>query len=122
MLDLLAGRRRVSPVVAIATFGVANATTLMTISSFNQMIGTKTLRIKRLKIANIAGGNTWFNIGTGVAGTWVAGIASLYTVNNTTDDYEEGDLPQWETNLTITGWPTANAGAFNITLEVEELG
>ena len=124
MLDLLAGRRRVDAVVANTGLGAANAVVIMTRSTFASMIGNKTLKIKRLKVQSLGvGGDTWVHIGTGVAGAFVDAIPALRLVNNTTDDYAEGDLPQVEFNANITAYPDAGAaGTVNIQIECEEIG
>jgi hypothetical protein len=124
MLDLLAGRRRVGAVVANTGLGAANAVVIMTRSTFASMIGNKTLKIKRLKVQSLGvGADTWVHIGTGVAGAFVDAIPALRLVNNTTDDYAEGDLPQVELNANITAYPDAGAaGTVNIQIECEEIG
>ena len=122
--DLLAGRRRVGAVVANTGFGVANAVVIFTRSTFAAMLGNKTLKIKRLKIqSNNPGADTWVHIGTGAGGTFADAIPPLRLINNTTDDYAEGDLPQVEFNANITAYPEAGAAAsVNFQVEVEEIG
>jgi hypothetical protein len=124
MLDLLAGRRRVGAVVPNTGLGAANAVVIFTRSTFASMVGNKTLKIKRLKIQSLGvGADTWVHIGTGVAGAFVDAIPALRLVNNTTDDYAEGDLPQVELNANITAYPDAGAaGTVNVQVEVEEIG
>ncbi len=124
MLDLLSGIRRTSAVVNLAAAGVANATAVMTLSTFAGMLGTKSFRLKRLKIrSNNVGADTWIHIGTGVAGTYVEGIPPLRIVNNTTDDYDEYDLPAVNFTATITAYPDAvGVGSVDIQVEVEEQG
>jgi hypothetical protein len=122
--ELLAGRRRVSAVVNVAVAGIANAQNILVISTFGSMIGTKTFVIKRLKIRNNNAGNGFVHIGTGVgAGVFVEAIPPLWTIANTTDDYDENDLPQIELAATITFYPDAiGAGSFDVQVEVEERG
>ena len=127
MLDLLAGRRRVGAVVPNTGAVVANAVAIFTQSTFAGMLGHKTMKIKRLKIQSLAvGADTWVHIGTGVGGVgvgFVDAIPPLRLVNNTTDDYAEGDLPQVEFNADITAYPDAGAaGTVNVQVEIEEIG
>ena len=127
MLDLLSGRRRVGAVVTNTGNGAANAVVIFTQSTFAGMLGHKTMKIKRLKIQSLAvGADTWVHIGTGVGGVgvgFVDAIPPLRLVNNTTDDYAEGDLPQVEFNADITAYPDAGAaGTVNVQVEIEEIG
>jgi|GEM_PF-6927726 len=124
MLDLLAGRRRVGAVVPNTGFAAANAVVIFTRSTFASMVGNKTMKLKRLKVqSNGVGADTWVHIGTGIAGAFVDAIPPLRLINNTTDDYAEGDLPQVEFNANITAYPEAGAGGtVNFQVEVEEIG
>jgi hypothetical protein len=126
MLDLLQGRRRQGAVVNLALALAANAQPIFVISTFAAMIGTKLLKIKRLKIRNNATGiNTFVHIGTGVGGVGVGfidAIPPLWSINNTTDDYDENDLPQVQLAATITAYPDAvGAGTFDVQIEIEEV-
>lgn len=124
MLDLIAGRRRVGDVTNLAAAGVANAQPIMAISAGAQMLGVKTFKIRRLKIrSNAVGADTWVHIGTGVGGGWAELIPALRIVNNTTDDYDENDLPTQEFAATITSYPDAvGGGSLDVQVEVEEIG
>jgi hypothetical protein len=126
MLDLLQGRRRTGAVVNLALAGANNAQAIFPISAFAGMVGTKRLKIKRLKNRNNATGiNTFVHIGTGVGGVGVGFvdlIPPLWSINNTTDDYDENDLPQVEAGATITAYPDAvGAGTFDVQIEIEEV-
>lgn len=122
IIELLTGRRRTSAVVNLAVAGIANAANIMVISAFANMVGTKTFIIKRLKVRNNAAGNGFIHIGTGVGvGVFVDAIPPLWTINNTTNDYDEYDLPQVEVAATITAYPDAvGGGSFDVQVEVEE--
>ncbi len=124
MLDLLAGYRRVGAVVPLTVGGNAGALPIMTNSAFAGMVGTKTMVIRRLKIrSNNPGADTWVHIGTGAAGAVVDIMPALRIVNNTTDDYEEGDLPAVQTNLQIMAFADAiGANNIDVQIEVEERG
>jgi len=120
MLDLLQGRRRVGAVVNLAVALAPAAVAILTQSTFAGMQGTKNLRIKRLMIRNNGAPNTFVHIGTGVA-AGVDGIPPIYSLANTTDEYNEWDLPQVEFTGTIVAWPDAvGAGSFDVQVEAEE--
>ena len=123
MLDLLQGRRRVGAVTNLALAAAANAVAIFTISAFAGMVGTKQLKIKRLKIrSNNVGADTWVNVGTGVGGAFTPAIPALRLINNTTDDYDEFDLPETQLAATITAYPDAvGGGSVDIQIEVEEV-
>lgn len=117
------GKRRAGAVTNLAAAGVAAAVAIFTRSTAGGMVGTKTLKIKRLKIRNNGAGNTWVHIGTGTGGTFVDAVPALYSISNTTDDYQEFDLPEVELNATITAYPEAvGAGSFDVQVEVDEIG
>lgn len=124
IVELARGKRRTSAVVNLAVAGIANAANIMVISAFAAMVGTKTFIIKRLKIRNNAAGNGFFHIGTGVGvGVFVDAIPPLWSISNTTNDYDENDLPQVELAATITAYPDAvGGGSFDVQVEVEEVG
>lgn len=121
---VIAGFRLQGPVTNIAAAGVANAAAIFQISNFAQLVGTKSVIIKRIKIWNNAAGNTTVLIGTGVGAGFAALIPSLYTVNGMTDDYPENDLPQVEAFVDITAYPVAllAGGSIDIQIEVDEIG
>lgn len=120
-VELLQGIRRQGAVVPMVAL-VANAANIFAISAGAGMIGTKTLVIKRLKISNQAGGNTFVHVGTGAAGTFAALLPPLRTLNDTNEDFMEYDLPQVETTLTITAYVDALVGVIEVQVEVEERG
>jgi hypothetical protein len=123
-LDLIAGKRRVGAVTNLAGAGNANAVAIMTLSTFAGMQGVKSFVIKRLKVrSNAVGADTWLHIGTGVAGAVVDIIPALRIINNTTDDYDEYDLPEVEVPVTIMAYPDAvGGGSLDVQVEVEEKG
>lgn len=122
--DLLAGRRRVGTITTLVAPANAGALAIMTVSAGGGLVGTKTFVIRRLKIRNNGtGADTWVHIGTGLAGAVVDLLVPLRSINNTTLDLMEGDLPGVETNLTLMAYADAlAAGNIMVQVEVEERG
>jgi len=118
------GVRIPGPVTNLAAIGVANAAVIFQISNFAQLVGTKSVIIKRIKMWNNAAGNTTVIIGTGVAGAFVQLLVPLYIINGMTDDYPEGDIVEAEAFLDITAYPVAllAGGSIDIQIEVSEIG
>jgi hypothetical protein len=123
MNDLLEGKRRASPVVNLPGAGNANALAVMTLSAFASMVGAKSFIPRRIKIRNNNAGNTWVHFGTGAAGAVVDALPAFYSIANTTDDYQEGDLPAVNLTATLMAYPDAvGGGSFDVQVEVEERG
>jgi hypothetical protein len=122
MLDLMVGMRRQGPVTNLAVIGAANAVAVFRVSNYANQLGAKTFKLKRIKIRNNGAGNGVVHFGTGIP-LAVEVIPALYTVNNSTDDYVEGDLPQVELSVDLTAYPDlVGAGSFDVQVEVEEVG
>jgi len=126
MLDLKKGTRVAGNVVnlAAANVGEAGAIPIFQQSNWANQVGTKSFRIKRLKIRNNAGGGNFISIGTGVGvGVFVDRIPPIMTVNNMTDDWGEGDLPEYVFLADCTACLVAVAagGSLDVQVEVEEL-
>jgi hypothetical protein len=125
MLDMKKGTRRAGNVVNLAVAGIANAQPIFQQSNWPNQIGTKTFRIKRLKVRNNAAGTQFLHIGTGAgAGVFVDRIPPLVTVNNLTDDWVEDDLPEYVFTADCTAYPAAllAGGSLDVQVEVEEIG
>lgn len=118
------GVRLQGPVTNLAAAGVANAAVIFQISNFAQLVGTKSVIIKRIKLWSNASGNTTVVIGTGVGGGFAQGLVPLYIVNGMNLDFVEQDLPEREFFADITAYPVAllAGGSIDIQLEVEEIG
>lgn len=123
------GVRLQGPVTNLAVAAVANAVvifqvSLWTIAAGGQMVGTKSVLIKRVKAWSNASGNTTIHIGTGVGGAFAALIPPLFIANGMNIDEVEADLPQVETFADITAYPAAllAGGSIDIQIEVEEIG
>jgi hypothetical protein len=118
------GVRIPGPVTNLALAGIANAAVIFQVSNFAQLVGTKSVKIKRVKIWNNAAGNTEVIIGTGAGAGFAQALVPLYTINGFNVDFVEDDLPQVELFLDITAYPVALlvGGSIDIQLEVEEIG
>jgi len=114
------GIRVQGPVIVMAAAGMANAVAIYTQSTYAAQIGTKTLRIKRIKGLNGAGANTDVHIGTGVGAAYAGDIIPpLHTFDGLNFDFVEFDLPEVEVGATISAYPVA--ATVTIQIEAEEL-
>jgi hypothetical protein len=109
------------PVVNLAAAGVANAAVVFTVPVLaGQFIGTKSLQIRRVNLYNNAAGTTQVLIGTGVAGTFVALLPALDSINALNDSYGPNtDLVAAEAFANITAYPVALGAGTSIDIQVE---
>lgn len=118
--NLKAGTPRRSAVVNVA--GVASVL-LYQISNYGNQVGTRSVRVKKIMVQDVAAGGLWFTIGTGAAGAYVAASPSFRTVNNMDGEWSEAEIPFHEYFADIyvqaPGWAV---GALNVQIEVEEIG
>jgi hypothetical protein len=120
---LLYGDRRTGASTNLAAAGNANATSVLTQSTFTSMVGVKTFILKRIFIRNNGAGNTFVHFGTGVAGSVVDMIPPIYSLANTSDNYAENEIPSMEVLGNIMAYPDAvGAGSLDIQIEAEECG
>lgn len=124
MLDLRKGFRVAGAVVNIAAAGVANAVAIFQQSNSALQIGTKTFRIKRLKVRNNAGGNLYLHVGTGAGAGFVDRLPPLYIIDTLTADWVELDLPEYDFAADCTAYPATlvAGGSVDVQVEVEEIG
>ena len=118
------GVRLQGPVTNLPDALIANALVIFQISNFAQLVGTKSVIIKRIKMWNNAAGNTTVIIGTGAGAGFAQFLVPLYILDGMTDDYPEWDIPEIEFFADITAYPTALValGSIDIQVEVEEIG
>lgn len=121
---MLEGIRRAGGVVNLAVAGVANATAIYTRPTFAQMIGNKTMKIRKLRVRNNAGGNCWLAVGTGVGGAFANLMPPVFVTNNIDTPWQEVEIPGVEAAATITAFPDVlvAAGSLDVQIEVEEMG
>jgi len=127
LLDTKEGIIVTSPVVNMNLATAANAFLIFTIPILvNQLIGTKSAKIRKVHLFNNVAGNTNVVIGNGVGiGVFVALLPALATMNNLEDIYgEHGDLPEVESFANITAYPAALlvGGSVDIQLELAIIG
>ena len=118
------GYRIQGPVTNLAAAAVANAVVIFQVSTFAQLVGTKSVILKRIKMMNNALGNQVIIIGTGAGAGFAPAFPGLSTINNLNEDFEEDDLPEVEFFADITAYPVAilAGGTLDIQVEVEERG
>lgn len=114
------GVRLQGPVVDVIELTNLGALPIFQQSTFANMVGTRTLRIKRIRGINQAGVNTLLHIGTGAAGAVVDVMPEIWTFAGLNFDWAEADLPEVEVNADLMAW--AVAVPVTIQIEVEEIG
>jgi len=109
------------PIVNMVAVGAANAVVVFTIPVLaGQLVGAKSVKIRRVNLYNHAAGNTQVLIGTGVGGAFVALLPALDSMNGLNDPYgPETDLVEAEAFANITAYPVALAGGTSIDIQLE---
>lgn len=116
-----AGVRLTGALLTLTGAGVANTGTLFAASNYTSQVGVKSYRIKRLKVANYAGVDTWLYIGTGLgAALFVQAMPRLRLVDNFNGDFAEDDLPEVNFSGDITCY--VDNASVELQAEVEEIG
>ena len=111
------------PIINLTLIGAAAAVVIFTIPVLAaQLIGTKSVKIRRVNLYNNANGNTQVLVGTGVGGVgagFIALLPALDSMNGLLDTYgPETDLVEAEAFANITAYPVAIATSIDIQLEV----
>lgn len=92
----------------------------------NQLIGVKSVKVRKVMLRNNAAGNTTVTLGNGAVGVGIPAILpALDSLNNLTASYVvELDFPEVESFANIVAWPAALAvaGTIDIQLEVAVIG
>ena len=117
-----------SPIIQIIAGGAAGALVVFTIPVLaNQLVGTKSAKIRKVMLRNNAAGNTTVLLGTGGVGVGIPAILpALDSMNGLTDCYDsDEDFPEVEVfAATISAWAAAlvAAGTIDVQLELEITG
>jgi len=113
------------PVVNLVPGGAATSLVVFTIPVLlGQLVGLKSVRIRKVLLHNNAAGNVTVLIGNGAAGVGIPVLLpALDSMNNLTDAYSVlVDFPEVESFANITAWTPAVAGTIDCQLEVLILG
>jgi hypothetical protein len=115
---------QIGAVVNLAAAGVANAVAVFTLPVLaGQLVGTKSLKIRKVQFFNNAAGTQEVIIGTGVGAGFAALLPGLVSVNNMPDVFGPEDLNEVESFATITAYPVLlPAGSIDIQLTVAVCG
>ena len=119
--ELSRGIERTGAVVNLAAALVANATAVYQVSNFNQQLGTKSFKAKKLKVRNNAAGNCWVSIGTGVGGAFVASCSAKRSLNDLDDEFDLGGVEHFA-DMTVWVDALAAGGSLDFQAVVEEIG
>jgi len=119
---LMKGRRVQGDVVNLAVAAAANAVAIFQISNYAQLVGTKSVKLRRIWLRNNAGGGDWVHIGTGIP--CVDAIPALWSVNNMDGQWNEWEVEGVEFFVDITAYALAlpGGGSIDIQVEIEEIG
>ena len=112
------------PITNLAVIGAAAAAVIFTIPILaGQLIGAKSVKIRRVNLYNNIAGNTQVLIGTGVGGVglgFIALLPALDSLNSLLATYgPETDLIEAEAFADITAYPVALAGGTSIDVQLE---
>lgn len=112
------------PIVNLVAIGAAAAVVIFTIPILaGQLVGTKSVKIRRVNLYNNAAGNTQVLIGTGVGGVgagFIALLPALDSMNGLNDPYgPETGLIEAEAFANITAYPVALVGGTSIDVQLQ---
>jgi len=115
------------PVVNLVAAGVGGSLVVFTIPVLvGQLVGLKSVKIRKVILHNNAAGNTTVLIGIGAVGVGLPAILpALDSLNGLTDSYTaDADFPEVESFANIVAWPAALlvGGTITIQLEVAVIG
>jgi len=108
------------PVVNLPTAGAGGSLVVFTIPVLaGQLVGVKSVKIKKVILFNNAAGNTSVLIGNGIAGVGLPVLLPALTSMNGLEDIYD-NLPEVESFANITAWPAAllAGGSIDIQLQV----
>ena len=115
------------PVIQLVAGGVGGALVVFTIPVLvGQLLGVKSVKVRKIMLRNTAGGNTGVLLGTGGAGVGVPAILPAFqSMNRLIDTYTaDDDFPEVESFANISAWCVALValGTIDVQLEVAVIG
>jgi len=113
------------PVVPLVPGGAATSLLVFAIPVLvGQLVGLKSVKIRKVMLHNNAAGNTTVLLGVGGVGVGIPVILPAFdSLNNLTDTYvADVDFPEVESFLDIDAWTPAVAGTIDIQLECLIIG
>ncbi len=113
------------PVVALVPGGAGASLLVFAIPVLvGQLVGVKSVKIRKVILHNNAAGNTTVLIGNGAVGVGIPVLLpALDSLNGLTDSYTaDADFPEVESFANITAWTVALAGTIDCQLEVVVIG
>ena len=113
------------PLVNLVPGGAATSLLVFAIPVLlGQLVGIKSVKIRKVILHNNAAGNTTVLIGNGAVGVGIPAILpALDSINGLTDSYTaDADFPEVESFANIVAWTPAVAGTISIRLEVAVIG
>lgn len=125
LLNTKEGIIRTGPIIPLVPGGAAASLLIFTIPVLvGQLIGLKSVKIRKVTLHNNAAGNTTVLIGNGAVGVGIPAILpALDSINGLTDTYiADTDFPEVESFANIVAWTPALAGTIDIQLEVVIIG
>ena len=109
------------PIIPLVPGGAATSVLIFTIPFLlGQLIGTKSVKIRKVILHNNAAGNTTVLIGNGAVGVGIPPLLpALDSMNGLTDSYTtDADFPEVESFTNIVAWTPAVAGTIDCQLEI----
>jgi hypothetical protein len=109
------------PIVRLNAAGVALAAVVFTIPVLaGQLVGTKSVRIRKVNLYNNAAGNTQVLVGTGAGGTFAALLPALDSLSGLNASYGPAvDLIEAQAFANITAYPVALVAGTSIDIQLE---
>ena len=122
LTELFRGIRRMGAVVPIVA--ALTPAAIYQVSNDPNQLGTKSFRLKKLMVQNLAGGACWLSLGTGLGGLFVANMPAFRVLNQIDNEWQEIEIPNLEyfVDLTASVDALVAAGQLNIQVEIEEIG
>jgi len=107
------------PVVNLPTAGAGGSRVVFTIPVLvGQLVGVKSVKIKKVILFNNAAGNTSVLIGNGAVGVGIPVLLPALTSMNGLEDIYD-NLPEVESFANITAWPAALVAGSSIDIQLQ---